>query len=81
MSCSLFVATAPLILRRLRAEALRRASVVAAYIRVRLTPQDFAGLRVAASAKAGAPCICLPAEASAQAGAFLSTLRKMTFSR
>jgi hypothetical protein len=64
--------------------------VVATYIQVRLTPQDFACLREAASAKAGAPpqggisqsstCICLPAEASAQAGAFLISLQKMTFS-
>jgi hypothetical protein len=51
--------------------------------------QDFACLREAASAKAGEPpqagfreaqtCICLPAEASAQAGAFLGNLEKMTF--
>ena len=34
-----------LIPRRLRAEALRRASVVAAYRKVRLTPQDFEGSR------------------------------------
>jgi len=31
--------------------------VVEAYIQVRLTPQNFACLREAASAKAGAPCI------------------------
>jgi len=31
--------------------------VIAAYIKVRLTSQDFACLREAASAKAGAPCI------------------------
>jgi len=57
-SRSLFVATLPLILR------------LAAYIQVRLTPQDFACLRVAASAKAGTPCIW----------AFLISLKKMSSS-
>ena len=35
------------VLRRLRAEALRRAGVVAAYRKVRLTPQDFGSLHLA----------------------------------
>jgi hypothetical protein len=43
--------------------------VVAAYDQVRLTPQDFACLRVAASAKAGAPGIW----------AFLSSLEENDF--
>jgi hypothetical protein len=30
--------------------------VIAAYVQVRLVPQDFACLRVAASAEAGEPC-------------------------
>jgi hypothetical protein len=43
--------------------------VIAAYIQVRLIPQDFACLRVAASAEAGEPCTW----------AFLSTLGKKLF--
>jgi hypothetical protein len=49
--------------------SLRQAQgrLVAAYVQARLAPQDFACLREAASAKAGAPCIW----------AFLSSLRRM----
>ena len=60
--------------------------VVAAYSQVRLTPpvvgsyrQDFGGPRWGGISQSST-CICLPAEASAQAGPFLSNLEKMSLS-
>jgi hypothetical protein len=53
--------------------------VVATYIQVRLTPQDFGRPRRGGISQSST-CICLPAEASAQAGAFLISLQKKTFS-
>src|SRR4030067_194904 len=53
--------------------------VVAAYSQVRLTPQDFGGPRRGGISQSST-CICLPAEAQAQAGPFLNNLGKMTFS-
>ena len=68
---SLFVATPPLILPRVKhgAGLLRRTTSSTRRLSV-FGPQDFGCLREAASAKAGGPCIC----------AFLSSLRKITFS-
>ena len=53
--------------------------VVAAYSQVRLTPQYFRGPRRGGISQSST-CISLPAEASAQAGPFLSNLEKTTFS-
>jgi hypothetical protein len=52
--------------------------VVAAYVQVRLTPQDLGA--PAGGISQSSTCICLPAEASAQAGAFLISLGKKSFS-
>ena len=51
-----------------------RGRLVAAYIQVRLTPQDIG--RPRKRDFADSTCICLPAEALAQAGAFLISLKK-----
>jgi len=58
--------------------ALPSSFVVATYIQVRLTPQDFGRPRRGGISQSST-CICLPAEASAQAGAFLTSLQKKTF--
>ena len=86
-SCSLLVATAPL--------TLRRCGVPQSTPSARLTnspawqefapyssrrhSQDFGSPRRGSGISQSSTCICLPAEASAQAGAFLSSLKNSFF--
>jgi hypothetical protein len=56
-----------------------RGRLIAAYLQVRLIPQDFGSPRKRDFEDS--TCVCLPAEASAQVGAFLSSLKNNHFFR